>query len=192
VIIGLLLAACGEEAVPRRAEAELHGVHARFGAGEQAPEIWLASAFLAPDGTGHGSPAEARVDGPVPLVVTGDKSAWSLAEKHVVFEGNVRATRGEVVLTADRMELWWAGEKVDRVVATGTVQVRRGARLATAGAAELTVATGRIDLRESPVIVEAGNRLVGDAMALYLDDDRLDCEHCRLEIAGEALSPAAP
>ncbi len=194
-MIGWLAALTGCSApaiVARGPEAELHGVHARLGVGEQAPQVWLASAWLGPDGTGRGSPAEARIEGPTPLVVTGDRSSWALAEKRVTFDGHVRATRGEVVLTAERMELWWAGDKVDRVVATGGVEVRRGDRLATAGRAELAVATGRIDLRDHPTVLEAGNRLVGESMALYLDDDRLDCEQCRLEIEGEALRPVAP
>ncbi len=129
------------------------------------------------------------VAGPPELVVTGDRSTWSLADEVVAFTGNVRATRGDVVLTAERLTLRYAGGRLVDAHAEGAVRVERGARTATAERADLDAATGRIALQGRPELRDGPHRMTGDAMALWLDDDRMECERCRLVVDGAALDP---
>jgi lipopolysaccharide transport protein LptA len=171
----------------------------RIGLGPEAPTLDLAGAWLDPDGGGHGDGATALVPAAVspqgeapPLVVTGDHTRWSLSGHTVVFEGHVRAERADVVLTSDTLTLTYTGQKVDRAIADGSVVVTRGDRRATADHGDLDVPSGKIALTGHPGIVEGPHHMVGESIALYLDDDRLECDRCRLEIDGSALAPSAP
>ena len=144
------------------------------------PELLLAGA------------EEPSAPAPAPLVVTGDHSRWSLAEENVVFEGNVRATRGDVVLVADSLTLRYAAGKLVDAHAEGHVRVERGARLATAERAVLNGETGRIVLSGHPTVRDGPHRMTGESMSLYLEDDRMECEKCRLEVNGAALQVVSP
>ena len=76
--------------------------------------------------------------------------------------------------------------------ATPPSRVVRGARTATGATARLTTADGRLVLEGDPRIVDGPNTLTGDRITLFLDDERLECERCRLEVQGGAVLPAPP
>ena len=159
------------------------------GTGADATRITLAGAWPELDGTGRGVGAQATVPGPPPLVVTGQRSSWDLKSGRVIFEGDVAAVRGEVTLYAAKLEVAYAQDKVDQAWASGGVRVVRGAREATADTAHLVVSNGRVALAGSPALREGPNRMTGQAITLFLDDERLECDQCRLEVAGDAVTP---
>lgn len=155
-------------------------------------EIRLAGAWMDPDGSGgRGIDATATVAGPPPLVITGKKSAWDLKKGEVSFEGGVTAVRGDVTITCARLDVTYAGEKVETARASGDVRVTKGGREATGAAATLTVADGRVEITGSPAIRDGGNRMSGERIVLFLDDERLECDACRLEVSGDAVAPEA-
>ncbi len=186
------LLACGQsplEAVPGD-RPELEGVVLTVGEAPDRIEITLASAWMDPDGSGgHGVDATATVPGPPPLVITGKQSAWDLKKGEVVFDGGVTAIRADVTITCARLEVTYAGDKVDVARASGDVHVNKGAREATGDTAVLTVADGRVDIGGSPAIRDGRNLMTGSRIVLFLDDERLLCDDCRLEVAGDAVTP---
>lgn len=139
---------------------------------------------------GHGAGATAEVPGAPALVITGTTSSWNLKDGVVVFEGDVTAVRGDVTLTCARLEVTYKGDKVDSARASGGVVVDKGSRRAIGESATLTVSDGKLVIEGSPAIHDGNNAMTGDCITLYLDDERLECDACRLEVAGDAVKPA--
>lgn len=185
----ILCVGCGsppavEEALP--AGGVLDDVELIVGSGEDQVRLTLVSATVGEDGSGAGVAARAEI--PPNLVVTGTRSSWDLARHVVVFEGDVRAVRGPVVLTCDRLEVVYESERVREASAAGHIRVIRDGREATSDRAHLTVADGRIALEGGPELRDGANRMTGERIVLFLDDDRLECENCRLEVDGAAVT----
>lgn len=163
----------------------------RIAVGHEDPTVLtLAGAWLSDDGTsGHGVDAEATLAAAPPLVVKGDRSSWDFKKRTMRFEGNVQATRAAVTMTCDAIEVSYEGERITTAMASGTVVVTQGERIARGERATLTADDGRIVLQGSPSINDGPNTLVGDRIVLYLDDERLECQACRLEVVGSAVAP---
>ncbi len=153
---------------------------------------WLAAcgASPAPPASAAGSPevvledVRARLSESLPsLHVTARRAAWDLAGHTVRFEGDVRGTRGDVTLACAVLEVWFTDpDHLDRARASGGVEVRQGAREARAESALLDVPSGRIELSGSPWLREGGRRLAGERIVLLLDDERVECEACTLDL----------
>ena len=186
------LAACGDPpASPAAVGPPLQGVELTVGV-EPAVTLSLAGAWVEEDGDGRGVQARAEAAGVPPLVVVGERTSWELREGVVVFEGGVRAERGEVVLSCDRLELRHSDTRVESADAIGSVRVARGSRIATGSRARLTTAEGRVELTGAPRLEESGRQLSGERITLFLDDERLECEACRLVVEGAAVAPVVP
>lgn len=131
--------------------------------------------------------------GKPPLEIVALGSTWDLKARTARFTGDVTVTRGEVVMRCGVLDVAYAdADHIDRVVATGSVEVRHGARTATSGRAELEGATGRVTLTEEARLAEGPNTLTGARITLWLDDDRAQCEgldgsSCKLVVDGTAL-----
>ena len=186
------LLACGQpdlQAIPGD-RPELEGVVLTVGTAPDQLELTLASAWMDPDGSGgHGLDATATVPGPPPLVITGKQSAWDLRKGEVVFDGGVVAVRADVTIHCDKLDVTYVGDRVDVALATGNVHVTKGAREATGDRAVLTVADGRVEISGTPAIRDGKNTMTGSVIVLFLDDERLLCDDCRLEVAGDAATP---
>ena len=156
---------------------------------DDGAELRAARASLDEQGRGTGEGVTAVVPGRPPLEIHAPVSDWDLKAHTAVFRGDVVATRGDVTLRASTLTVTFADGKVERAVAEPGVVVTQGARRAEAAHAELTAATGEIVLTGKPVLSEAGNRMAGDRITLWLDDERVRCEGCSLVVDGEALAP---
>ncbi|MDP2315953.1 MAG: LptA/OstA family protein [Pseudomonadota bacterium] len=164
---------------------------------EVVGEGWSAAAATLRFAAGFAEAAEPAIvrapDGKPPLEIVADRSDWDLRARTARFVGAVKVKRGEVTMRCDTLDVRYAdADRIDRVIANGHVEVRRGERLATAAAAELDGATGRISLSGDPRLAEGPNVLVGHAIVLWLDDERATCEGaegapCRLVVEGSAL-----
>ena len=130
----------------------------------------------------------AATEGAPPLELRADRSSWDLAARSVVFEGSVELVRGGLRLACDRLVVRYdeAGRVVD-ATATGAVRATQADRTATGARAELTVGTGELVLTGAPELRDPLRRLTGERIVLHLDDDRVDCDRCRLVVAGEAV-----
>ena len=173
-------------------EPPLQQVELTLGAGDDRTVVHLAGAWLEDDGSGHGTATTAEVAGSPPLVVKGDRSRWRLADKVMVFEGHVEATRADVVLHCERLEVRYEGERIREATATGKVRVTRGERRASSAEAWLEAATGRLVMTGEPRLAEGVNTMTGRTITLFLDDEAVECEACRLQVEGEAIAPERP
>ena len=105
--------------------------------------IEAQQALVDHSGNGQGREVHARltVDGPegehkaeateTELTIDADRSEWNLADKIVVFEGNVRAERGTVHLQCRALEVSLdADGAIETALADGGVTVQQGQRTA--------------------------------------------------------------
>ncbi len=182
-MIPLVLALACAPALPEvEAEPPVSGLRIT----SAALTLSAASAWVEDDLDGRAE--EVRAELP-PLVVEGERSTWSLDTGEVVFEGQVRATRGPVLLEAERLRVRYQEERIVLAEAEGQVRVSRGERLATAQQASLYVDSGRIVLSGQPTLQERGRHLQGQEIVLFLDEDRAECTRCKLVVDGHAVAP---
>ena len=185
----LLALACAVEPVPEVTEGVVVTDATVTLAG--GARIWLAQAVLAADGSGTGSTVSAHVPAdPPPLDISAARSNWNLADRVVRFDGQVVATRADVRLECDSLVVHYEGpDRVKWVEADGAVRVTRGQRTASSEHAVLTTATGKVELTGQPQLFEGPNRMTGVRIVLWLDDEKVDCEDCRLVVEGPSVAP---
>lgn len=186
----LLLLGCGpqEELPPLPAEVVAEGVRVE---GPQGALVTRAMTILGRTAQAAET-AAIKDEGGTPLEITSARSSWDLKARTARFEENVVLTRGDVTMTCKTLDVRYAGDRIDRVVASGNVVVTRGDRQARADHAELQGKNGQITLTGSPRLSEGPNTLVGLRIVLFLDDEKATCESgdgspCRLVVAGSAL-----
>jgi lipopolysaccharide export system protein LptA len=172
---------------PRLDHVELEGVAVEA----EGVRLSMASATLEKDGTGTGEAVRGARDGRPPLEIDAPRTNWDLKARSAVFEGGVTAKRGEFTLTCDTLTVTFASrdrtDAVELAIAEGNVAISRDERTATGKRAELHGATGEVVLTGNPTLVEGSNRLTGEVVRLFLDDERISCEKCHLVIDGSAI-----
>ena len=149
-------------------------------------EVTLASAQVAADGSGIGQNVTASSGG---LEVTGESSEWDLKKGTVRFSGDVVAVRRDVVLRTEQLLLTYSGEKITTAVTTGGVVLTRDDLTVSGETATLTVSSGEIIVTGNPLVTQGASRLEGNRVTVFLDDDRIVCEKCRVQVQEAALSP---
>lgn len=157
---------------------------------EDGSELRMASATVQRDGAGQGAEVRATRAGAPPLTIEAPTSDWDLKARVARFTGGVKATRAEVVLTCDELVVSFASrDRVRTAVADGHVVVTQGERRAVGARAELDADSGEIVLTGAPELSEGPNRMRGEKVTLWLDDERVRCEQCSLVVDGEAVRP---
>ncbi|MEC7240737.1 MAG: LptA/OstA family protein [Myxococcota bacterium] len=137
----------------------------------------------APGAEAHATEVSVRVQTQPELVVSAERSSWTLAAGKAVFEGAVRATRGELSLQCNRLEVIHGEDgHVETAMATGGVEIRRDGWLARGEIASLDQVAGRVVLTGEPRLEEAGNVLVGERIVVSLEGEEVNCERCTLSI----------
>jgi lipopolysaccharide export system protein LptA len=149
--------------------------------------ISARQAIVDDDGTGRAE--EVHAEAP-PLIITSRDAVWSFPERSARFQGGVVATRADVTLRCDSLQVGFLRpDRIEHAVAEGSVVVTQGERTASGSRAELTAADGMLVLTGQPVITDAGNRLTGERITLWLDQERVECQGCTLVIDGAAIKP---
>lgn len=156
--------------------------------------LWLGL-MLAVTPAGAQSPAKPQTPESVTTTVTSERMTVQNKERRAVFEGKVVLTRGELVVRSDVMVVFYeprepqkdgssataveeAGDEqvsqmaVSRIEATGRVKIERQAGNATCRKAVFYQKEQKIVLTGDPVAWERGNRVTGDRIIMYLDQDR--------------------
>jgi lipopolysaccharide transport protein LptA len=127
------------------------------------------------------------------LSVASARADWDFKARKVVFDGDVRASRADFVMSCDHLEVsYQRADRLEHATATGHVHIQRGDLEASSESAILDVDSGRVELGGQPRIHQGAQRLAGDRILLWLDDERLECEGCNLVVQGEAVRPLAP
>lgn len=115
------------------------------------------------------------------IYITADKLVSDNDTKSAEFTGNVKATRGTTVITADRLKIYYiapektnrpiAGEEaIQKIIASGKVSIRFGDILAKTKQAVYTRETQTIVLNGSgSTIADGNNSISGSTIILYMD-----------------------
>jgi lipopolysaccharide export system protein LptA len=153
-----------------------------------APKAVLLTVCLALLGSALVVPRAVRAEGgTVPTRITSDKLRYSPSGQQVVFEGAVRVTREDFVLTADAITVFLgkaAGSsggknpqemdagRIEKIVANGHVRLERQGRVGTCDTATYLVAQGLFKMEGDPVLTDGKNRLTGEVIKLYAKDNQ--------------------
>ncbi len=129
-------------------------------------------------------------------------------QSHLVsFEGKVRLERGELVMTADRMDVLLSedsrtrserpsavgpgGERgIQQITAIGNVEVQQGERRVRSGRAVYRREAETVVLSENPRASEPGYEVEGKRITLFLKDRRSVIEESRVKF--DTRPPARP
>ncbi len=94
----------------------------------------------------------------------------------ITFSGNVVAKQGEMVIYADRAQVFYMkgqeGNEVKEIVATGNVKIQEGDRLATSQKAVFLNAEQKIILTGQPKVWQGQDMLSGDRITVLLEEDK--------------------
>lgn len=129
-----------------------------------------------------------------PIRVTSDQMESDSEARYVEFIGNVKATQGATVITADRLKVYYKGnpeksvdsgpgeENIEKMVSTGSVVIHFDNRVAKAEEAIYTVKS-RILLLIGPKasITSGKNTVAGEKITLYRDEGRIQVERSKNE-----------
>jgi lipopolysaccharide export system protein LptA len=117
--------------------------------------------------------------------ISADKLVTGNNTNSAEFTGNVRATQGETVITADRLKIFYIADKeknqpvtgqeaIQKIIASGTVTIRFGDVVAKTRRAVYTKQTRTIVLTgANSWIGDQKNSVAGSTITLYMDDKRI-------------------
>jgi lipopolysaccharide export system protein LptA len=108
-------------------------------------------------------------------------------ENYAEFIGNVKASQGETLITADKLKIFLTGESesknaspsqsMEKLVATGNVEIKFDNRLAVARQAVYITAQRMLILTGPDASVTSGeNTITGETITFYRDDGRFTVE----------------
>lgn len=117
--------------------------------------------------------------------ITSDTLTASSNENMAEFKGHVRATRGNMVITCERLKLFFkqgamiengtsqGSNSIERILAKKNVKIKMDDRLAFADQAEYFLASGDIILTGEPVKVSAGNTFINGHRITMASDGKI-------------------
>ncbi|MDR2674800.1 MAG: LptA/OstA family protein [Opitutaceae bacterium] len=155
-----------------------------------APLLAFLFAILPPALPAQTPPPAAAPAPAEETVITSDTlEMWTTPEgiTHAILTGNVKAAATNMRLACDRLELTATNigdktaaignlEKLQRLLATGAVNIVQGEREATCGRAELLPREDKVILTENPVVIDHanGSRAAGDPVILRRGERRVE------------------
>ena len=128
-----------------------------------------AAAASAQQAVGFGA---GQFDRSAPVEVAADSLEVDQASGRAVLTGNVVVAQDAMRLSADRVEVLYAGEgaarRIDRVVATGDVIIVAGDDAAEGREAVYELGSGRIRMAGDVLVTQGGTTLAGDRLSVDL------------------------
>lgn len=115
-----------------------------------------------------------KPDQAAPVRINADRMELDNISKHVVFEGNVEATRDDVVINSDKMEVYnnQKEKKIEKILASGRVRIKQGKRLAKGEEAVYYTQEAKIILTGHPEVIEEDNHVAGDEITILIQENR--------------------
>jgi lipopolysaccharide export system protein LptA len=129
-----------------------------------------------------------------PINISSDSLELDYKGSVLTYRGNVQVKQGDVTLTSDRLSITYDREsvqkvpgatpaptaagsrgdadKIKEVVAEGNVRIRRGDRLAEGRRAVFDQGKQTIVLSDGAVLHEGPNKVAGDRIVVYLQEER--------------------
>ena len=110
-----------------------------------------------------------------PVDITSDSMEGFDKEKYVLFRGSVIAKQDDLFIFADTMEAYMNENtnEIERAIAKGNVKIVKQDRTATCREALFENAKGEITLRGNVVVYQARDKLSGDTIIYYVNEDRV-------------------
>ncbi len=154
----------------------------------------LATAFSAAIGVAPplfaaapGSSPAGQTAGPIEIV--SDRLFVQNVEKWADFLGSVRLTRGDLIMTSEKLRIYYEGDLLNpaagsspldairKLVATGRVHIVSGTYVADAEEADYDPAADRLVLTGRPAsVTSAGNTLTGSRIVLHRTEGKAEAE----------------
>ena len=117
------------------------------------------------------------------LTIRADSTQVSLNGERGVFEGNVRAERGDLSFSAERVDVEFGPNgDVLKASAIGGVKVQQGRREAEGETAVFK--DGRLVLSGRPVVRQGANEMVGDEIVFVVGQQTIECIQCTMKVQG--------
>lgn len=142
-------------------------------------------------------------DKPAPLAIHISSDHMEASEKTgtVVFTGHVVARKGDLTIYADRLEVFYEKKKaatgdkkkkkvLQRIVATGHVKVLQAGRVGTGAKAIYDKRHEKVILSGSAQVTQGSNRISGDKITLFLNEDRSVAEGSKHEKVEAIVYPS--
>ncbi|MBW1670586.1 MAG: lipopolysaccharide transport periplasmic protein LptA [Deltaproteobacteria bacterium] len=153
--------------------------------GNVASTIWFCilifmhfhcSMAMAQIGTSGTRPTE----GKLPIHIESDLMEAMDKSGIVVFTGHVKATRGNLIIRSDKLEVFYEKRKqgvetkkaVKKTVATGHVRITQGERVGTGEKAVYDKPAEKITITGDAQVLEGPNRVSGKRIIFFINEDR--------------------
>ena len=113
-----------------------------------------------------------------PIDITSDTVEADQKQNRVTFKGNVVAKQEDLQIFSETMTAYLneASNEIDKVEAKGNVKIVKAERTATCAEALFENAKGEITLKGNVVVYSGPDRLAGDTVIYYLNEDRVSVE----------------
>jgi lipopolysaccharide transport protein LptA len=109
-----------------------------------------------------------------PIDIVSDTMEGLDKEKYVIFKGNVIAKQEDLYIFADTIEAYLNEEtnEIDRALAKSNVKIVKKDRTATADEANFDNKKGEIILKGNVVVFQGQDKLSGDVVTYYVNEDK--------------------
>lgn len=113
-----------------------------------------------------------------PIDVVSDTMEGLEKGKVIVFKGNVVAKQGDLVMFSDTLTAYLGEEtnEIDKALAQGHVKITKDDRIATCEDALFENTKGEITLKGNVVVFSGPNKVAGDTVRYYINEDRVSVE----------------
>jgi lipopolysaccharide export system protein LptA len=125
-------------------------------------------------------PAGTTSGGKLPINIESDLMESMDKSGIVVFTGHVKATRGDLTIYSDKLEVFYEKRKqggetkktVKKIVATGHVRIIQGERVGTGKQAIYDKPAEKITITGRAQVSEGLNRVSGERIIFFINEDR--------------------
>ena len=110
-----------------------------------------------------------------PIAISADSLVFDNRTHVLTYTGTVVVTQGDMKLESQKLTVSLddeADSRLKEVVASGDVRLAKGPRWATAGRAVFDQTARTVVLSEKPVMHDGPNRVSGEEVIVYLDEER--------------------
>lgn len=131
-------------------------------------------------GTTETMPTPVEDEGKLPIHIESDVMEAIDKSGVVVFTGNVKTTRGKLVIHSDKLEVFYEKREqgaetkrtVEKTVATGHVRIIHGERVGTGEQAVYDKSAEKITITGKAQVMEGPSRVSGKRIIFFINEDR--------------------
>lgn len=135
--------------------------------------------------------AEQRKGSREPVTITSQILTTDNKAKTAIFEGSVKAVKGDIILYADKMTVYYqdekAGSSIKKIDAEGNIKLIRGDRVVTSRFAQYYTDTEeKAVFTGEPKATDGESVITGSKMTYFFRNDRYIVENSRVFMQNEA------